>query len=151
VEFDARVLEHQMPGGMITNLVNQLREVGIEASARRNPARDRAGAQRHGLRAGREPDRPIHGDAAGLNVMQGERYKTVPTSCASIASATTGSRRRRLPRSSWTVRCASGDAVRHRTRRRSRPPSLERVRRTRGPFKTDERPAERSVSTETTS
>src|SRR5207249_5837799 len=28
VEFDARVLEHQMPGGMITNLVNQLREIG---------------------------------------------------------------------------------------------------------------------------
>ena len=120
VEFDARVLEHQMPGGMITNLVNQLREVGIE---------DRLDEILHETAQVRKdmgyvpvvsPTAQFMVTQAALNVMQGERYKTVPDELRKYL---------RLPdepagpdRAGAHGPCgAQWRHVRHRTLRRSRP------------------------------
>ena len=125
VEFDARVLEHQMPGGMITNLREPAPRDRHRGSARRNPARDRAGAQRHGLRAGGEPHRAVHGDAGGAQRHAGralqDRARRVAQVLPRLLRTAAGARSHR---SSWTVRCAratrsSPDAAAISSRRRS--------------------------------
>ncbi|OBS10904.1 sodium-extruding oxaloacetate decarboxylase subunit alpha [Acidihalobacter prosperus] len=74
---DTRVLSSQLPGGMISNLVNQLREQG---------ALDRFGAVLAEIPRVREdlgypplvtPSSQIVGTQAVLNVITGERYKTI--------------------------------------------------------------------------
>src|SRR4029077_20851732 len=78
VAFDERVLEHQMPGGMITNLVNQLRGIGIEH--RLDEILDETAQVRKemGYVPVVSPTAELLGTQAVLNVMQGERYRTVP-------------------------------------------------------------------------
>jgi len=75
---DMRVFEHQVPGGMITNLVSQLKE---QKSAHLLP-----GVLQEIPRVRRElgypplvtPTSQIVGTQAVLNVLTGERYKLVP-------------------------------------------------------------------------
>lgn len=75
---DMRVFEHQVPGGMITNLVSQLKE--------QNSAHLLPGVLQEIPRVRRElgypplvtPTSQIVGTQAVLNVLTGERYKLVP-------------------------------------------------------------------------
>jgi len=138
VAFDERVLEHQMPGGMITNLVNQLRGIGIEH--RLDEILDETAQVRKdmGYVPVVSPTAQFMVTQAVLNVMQGERYRTVPDELRKYCLGYYGKppapiapelMERAVREGDTFVSGRCGDLV---------PPALERVRRARGPFKTDE-------------
>ncbi|NOT84437.1 MAG: sodium-extruding oxaloacetate decarboxylase subunit alpha [Methylococcaceae bacterium] len=81
---DARILVSQVPGGMLTNLESQLREQGAE---------DRFDEVLHEIPRVREdlgfiplvtPTSQIVGTQALMNVMAGERYKTITKESAGV-------------------------------------------------------------------
>lgn len=138
VPFDARVLEHQMPGGMISNLRNQLRENGIEH--RLDEILDETSRVRKdmGYAPVVSPTAQFMVTQAVLNVMQGERYRTVPDELRKYCLGYYGQppapiapelMERAVRKGDRRVEGRCGDLV---------APALERVRRTRGPFKSDE-------------
>jgi len=138
VPFDPRVLEHQMPGGMISNLRNQLREVGIEHRLDEILEETAQVRKDMGYVPVVSPTAQFMVTQATLNVMQGERYRTVPDQLrlyclgyygqppAPIAPALM---ERAVRKGDRFVQGRAGDLV---------PPSLERVQKTRGPFRTPE-------------
>ena len=76
---DVRVLQFQIPGGMLSNLVSQLREQGAEdryAEVLEEVPRVR---QEMGYPPLVTPSSQIVGTQATLNVVLGERYKVIPT------------------------------------------------------------------------
>ena len=138
VPFDARVLEHQMPGGMISNLRNQLRENGIEH--RLDEILDETSRVRKdmGYAPVVSPTAQFMVTQAVLNVMQGERYRTVPDELRKYCLGYYGQppapiapelMERAVRKGDRRVEGRCGDLVE---------PALERVRRTRGPFKSDD-------------
>ncbi len=138
VDFDERVLEHQMPGGMISNLRNQLRENGIEHRLDEILEETAQVRKDMGYVPVVSPTAQFMVTQAVLNVVQGERYKTVPDELrkyclgyygkppAPIASELM---ERAVRKGDRFVTGRAGDLVE---------PSLERIRKTRGPFRTDE-------------
>ena len=75
---DVRVLQFQIPGGMLSNLVSQLREQGAEdryAEVLEEVPRVR---EELGFPPLVTPSSQIVGTQATLNVMLGERYKVIP-------------------------------------------------------------------------
>jgi oxaloacetate decarboxylase alpha subunit len=75
---DVRVLQFQIPGGMLSNLVSQLREQGAEdryAEVLEEVPRVR---EEMGFPPLVTPSSQIVGTQATLNVMLGERYKVIP-------------------------------------------------------------------------
>jgi len=83
--IDAGVLAHQVPGGMISNLVGQLREQGAEAKLPQvleENARVRADLGYPPLVT---PSSQIVGTQAVLNVLLGERYKSVTRETRNLA------------------------------------------------------------------
>ena len=78
VAFDERVLEHQMPGGMISNLRNQLRQDGIEHRLDEILHETAQVRKDMGYVPVVSPTAQFMVTQAVLNVMQGERYRTVP-------------------------------------------------------------------------
>jgi len=75
---DVRVLQFQIPGGMLSNLVSQLREQGAEdryAEVLEEVPRVR---QEMGYPPLVTPSSQIVGTQATLNVVLGERYKVIP-------------------------------------------------------------------------
>jgi oxaloacetate decarboxylase alpha subunit len=75
---DVRVLQFQIPGGMLSNLVSQLREQGAEdryAEVLEEVPRVR---QEMGFPPLVTPSSQIVGTQATLNVVLGERYKVIP-------------------------------------------------------------------------
>lgn len=76
--FDRRLVDNQMPGGMITNLRNQLREVGIEHRLDEVLAEMAHVRKDMGYVPVVSPTAQFIATQAVLNVVQGERYKTVP-------------------------------------------------------------------------
>jgi oxaloacetate decarboxylase alpha subunit len=138
LEFDERVLEHQMPGGMITNLVNQLRGIGIEHRLDEILHETAQVRKDMGYVPVVSPTAQFMVTQAVLNVMQGERYRTVPDELRKYCLGYYGKppapiapklMERAVRDGDTFVSGRCGDLV---------PPALERVRRTRGPFKTDE-------------
>jgi oxaloacetate decarboxylase alpha subunit len=138
VEFDARVLEHQMPGGMISNLTNQLREVGI--AHRLNEILEETSRVRKdmGYVPVVSPTAQFMVTQAVLNVMQGERYRTVPDQLRLYCLGYYGRppapiapelMERATKKGDRFVTGRAGDFV---------APALERVRQARGPFRSDE-------------
>jgi pyruvate/oxaloacetate carboxyltransferase len=77
VRYD-RFIGHQIPGGMMSNFRNQLREVGL--AHRLDEVLDEASRVRAelGYPIMVTPFSQFVGVQAAFNVMQGERYKTVP-------------------------------------------------------------------------
>ena len=76
---DVRVLQFQIPGGMLSNLVSQLREQGAEdryAEVLEEVPRVR---QEMGYPPLVTPSSQIVGTLATLNVVLGERYKVIPS------------------------------------------------------------------------
>jgi len=130
--------EHQLPGGMITNLRTQLRERGIEHRLVEILAEAAQVRKDMGYVPVVSPTAQFMLTQATLNVIQGERYKTVPdelrkyvlgyygTPPAPLASELL---ERATRKGDKFVSGRAGDLV---------PPALERVRRTRGPFGSDD-------------
>jgi pyruvate/oxaloacetate carboxyltransferase len=88
--IDAGVLLHQVPGGMISNLVGQLREQGAEAKLPQvleENARVRADL---GFPPLVTPSSQIVGTQAVLNVLLGERYKSVTRETRNLAKGMYG-------------------------------------------------------------
>jgi pyruvate/oxaloacetate carboxyltransferase len=88
--IDAGVLSHQVPGGMISNLVGQLREQGAEAklgAVLEENARVRADLGYPPLVT---PSSQIVGTQAVLNVLTGKRYATVTRETKNLARGAYG-------------------------------------------------------------
>jgi oxaloacetate decarboxylase alpha subunit len=87
---DTNVLQFQVPGGMISNLVNQLREQGQEAKlpdVLKEIPRVRADLGYPPLVT---PSSQICGSQAVLNVLTGERYRMVPKEVRNIVKGMYG-------------------------------------------------------------
>lgn len=137
-KFDPRVLEHQMPGGMISNLRNQLREIGIEDRLDEILLETAQVRKDMGYVPVVSPTAQFMVTQAVLNVMQGERYKTVPDQLRNYVLGYYGTppapiapelRERAVRKGDKFVAGRAGDLV---------PPALDRLRKTRGPFKSDD-------------
>jgi oxaloacetate decarboxylase alpha subunit len=76
--IDTNVLTFQIPGGMISNLVSQLRDQGAEDRLKEVLAEVPRVRQDMGFPPLVTPTSQIVGTQAVLNVMAGERYKIVP-------------------------------------------------------------------------
>jgi oxaloacetate decarboxylase (Na+ extruding) subunit alpha len=138
IPFDARVLEHQMPGGMISNLRNQLRENGIEHRLEEILVETSQVRKDMGYVPVVSPTAQFMVTQAVLNVMQGERYKTVPDELRKYVLGYYGTppapiapelMDRAVRKGDKFVEGRCGDLVE---------PVLDTIRKTRGPFKTDE-------------
>ena len=138
VAFDPRVLEHQMPGGMISNLRNQLRQVGIEHRLDEILHETAQVRKDMGYVPVVSPTAQFMVTQATLNVMQGERYRTVPDQLRLYCLGYYGKppapiapelMERAVKKGDRFVTGRAGDLV---------PPALARVQRTRGPFRTPE-------------
>ncbi len=75
---DTNVLQFQIPGGMISNLVSQLREQGAEDKLKEVLAEVPRVRKDLGYPPLVTPSSQIVGTQAVLNVLMGERYKMVP-------------------------------------------------------------------------
>jgi pyruvate/oxaloacetate carboxyltransferase len=77
VGVDTGVLMHQVPGGMLSNLVSQLREQGAADKLSQVLAENALVRKDLGYPPLVTPSSQIVGTQAVLNVIQGQRYKTV--------------------------------------------------------------------------
>jgi oxaloacetate decarboxylase alpha subunit len=75
---DVRVLQYQIPGGMLSNLVSQLREQGAEDRYEEVLAEVPRVRAELGYPPLVTPSSQIVGTQATLNVILGQRYKVVP-------------------------------------------------------------------------
>jgi Pyruvate/oxaloacetate carboxyltransferase len=75
---DVNVLQYQIPGGMLSNLVSQLREQGAEDKYEAVLAEVPRVRAELGYPPLVTPSSQIVGTQAALNVLLGERYKLVP-------------------------------------------------------------------------
>ena len=138
VPFDPRVLEHQMPGGMISNLASQLATVGLEH--RLDEVLDEMGQVRKelGYLPIVSPSAQFIATQAVLNLVRGERYETIPDELRKYILGYYGRPPApmdqnlvdRVARTSADVVTGpSGSHV---------PPVLDRIREERGPFESDD-------------
>lgn len=82
---DAGVISHQVPGGMISNLVNQLREQGAEHKLQDVLAENARVRADLGYPPLVTPSSQIVGTQAVLNVLTGKRYATVTRETRNLA------------------------------------------------------------------
>ncbi len=75
---DVRVLQYQIPGGMLSNLMSQLREQGAEERYEEVLAEVPRVREELGFPPLVTPSSQIVGTQATLNVLLGERYKIIP-------------------------------------------------------------------------
>jgi len=75
---DVRVLQYQIPGGMLSNLMSQLREQGAEGRYEEVLAEVPKVRAEMGFPPLVTPSSQIVGTQATLNVLLGERYKIIP-------------------------------------------------------------------------
>ena len=87
---DAGVLSHQVPGGMISNLVGQLREQGAEARMPEVLAENARVREDLGFPPLVTPSSQIVGTQAVLNVLTGKRYGTVTKETRNLAKGMYG-------------------------------------------------------------
>jgi oxaloacetate decarboxylase alpha subunit len=87
---DAGVLSHQVPGGMISNLVGQLREQGAEARLPEVLAENARVREDLGFPPLVTPSSQIVGTQAVLNVLTGKRYGTVTNETRNLAKGLYG-------------------------------------------------------------
>jgi oxaloacetate decarboxylase alpha subunit len=136
-EYDAFHYEHQMPGGMISNLQSQLRTLGIEGrlpEVLEEAARVRCDL---GYPIIVSPFAQFVMTQAVLNVMAKERYATVPDEVRKYSLGHYGeipgkiepNVLDRVTRGADPVTARPGDLL---------PPAIPRLRRERGPFLSDD-------------
>jgi len=136
-EYDPFHYEHQVPGGMISNLRTQLAELGI--AHRLDEILEEAARVRCelGYPIIVSPFAQFVVTQAVLNVVQGERYATVPDEVRKYALGYYGELAApidpgvldRITRGEQPVTARPGELL---------PPGVERVRRERGPFASDD-------------
>jgi oxaloacetate decarboxylase alpha subunit len=136
-EYDPFHYEHQIPGGMISNLESQLRDIGL--AHRRDEILEEAARIRCelGYPIVVSPFAQFVVTQAVLNVVQGERYRTVPDEVRKYALGYYGELAApvdpnvmdRIARRESPVTARPGELL---------APGLERVRRERGPFASDD-------------
>ncbi len=136
-EYDPFHYEHQVPGGMISNLRTQLAELGI--AHRLDEILEEAARVRCelGYPIIVSPFAQFVVTQAVLNVVQGERYATVPDEVRKYALGYYGELAApidpgvldRITRGEQPVTARPGELL---------PPAVERVRRERGPFASDD-------------
>jgi len=78
-EYDPFHYEHQVPGGMITNLKAQLAQIGLSHRLEEVLVECARVRQELGYPIMVTPFSQLVGTQAVLNIVQGERYRTVPT------------------------------------------------------------------------
>lgn len=88
--IDAGVLQHQIPGGMISNLVGQLREQGAEHKWPEVVKENARVREDLGFPPLVTPSSQIVGSQAVLNVLTGERYATVTRETRNLAKGAYG-------------------------------------------------------------
>ena len=136
-EYDPFHYEHQIPGGMISNLESQLRDIGL--AHRRDEILEEAARIRCelGYPIVVSPFAQFVITQAVLNVVQGERYRTIPDEVRKYALGYYGELAApvdpnvmdRIARRESPVTARPGELL---------APGLERVRRERGPFASDD-------------
>jgi oxaloacetate decarboxylase alpha subunit len=137
VEYDAFHYEHQMPGGMISNLKSQLAPLGI--ADRLPEVLEEAARVRHdlGYPIIVSPFAQFVITQAVLNVMGKERYATVPDEVrkyvlgyyGEIAGPIDANLFDRIAKGAEPTKARPGDLIE---------PGIPRVRRERGPFASDD-------------
>jgi oxaloacetate decarboxylase alpha subunit len=136
-EYDPFYYEHQMPGGMISNFLNQLRELGLEHRLDEILEETARVRRELGYLIMVSPFSQYIATQAVLNVIQGERYRTVPDEVRRYALGYYGRPAApidpdvldRIVGNEAPVTARPGELL---------PPTLERVRRERGPFRSDD-------------
>lgn len=127
VEYDPRQYEHQIPGGMMENFRAQLAEIGLERRLEevlREVARVR---EELGYLNMVTPTSQLVGTQAVINVVQGERYRTVPDEVIKYALGYYGKPLAPLD-PDVLDRILGTPAARQYARREPLPPMVERVR-----------------------
>jgi oxaloacetate decarboxylase alpha subunit len=136
-EYDPFHYEHQVPGGMISNLRSQLGDLGL-AHRLEEILEEAARVRRElGYPIIVSPFAQFVITQAVLNVVQGQRYATVPDEVRKYALGYYGELAApvdpgvldRITRGDAPVTARPGDLL---------PPAVERVRRERGPFASDD-------------
>ena len=134
VRYDPAIYEHQVPGGMISNLQTQLRAAGLEQQLEkvlREVGRVRADL---GYPIMVSPFAQFLITQATLNVVQGERYKTIPDEIRKYALGSYG--RAAAPMAAEFVDRAIGGATRVSGRPGERlAPAIPRLVKERGPYR----------------
>jgi oxaloacetate decarboxylase alpha subunit len=136
-EYDPFHYEHQVPGGMISNLRSQLGDIGL--AHRLDEILEEAARVRSelGYPIVVSPFAQFVVTQAVLNVVQGERYRTVPDEVRKYALGHYGELAApvdpnvldRIVRRDEPITARPGELL---------PPGVERVRRERGPFDSDD-------------
>lgn len=136
-EYDPFHYEHHVPGGMISNLRSQLRDMGMESKL--DAILDEMARVRKdlGYPIIVSPFAQFVATQATLNVIGGERYKTIPDEVrryilgyyGELAAPVEPNLYDRVTDGQTVVTERPGDLL---------PPTLERIRRERGPFDSDD-------------
>ena len=136
-EYDPFHCEHQVPGGMITNLRSQLRDLGLEPKLEAILEESVRVRQELGYPIMVSPISQYVATQAALNVLQGERYKTIPDEVRKYALGHYGALAApvdpdvldRVTRGAPPVTGRAGERL---------PPILDKVRAERGPFASED-------------
>lgn len=136
-EYDPFHYEHQIPGGMISNLRSQLRDIGLEHRLDEILEESARVRRELGYPIMVSPFSQFVATQAALNVIQGERYATVPDEIRKYALGYYGQQPApvdpdvldRIVRKDRPVTARPGELLAS---------GLERVRRERGPFASDD-------------
>ncbi|MFZ1059944.1 MAG: pyruvate carboxylase subunit B [Candidatus Rokuibacteriota bacterium] len=136
-EYDPFHYEHHVPGGMISNLRSQLRDIGLEHRLDEILEEAARVRQELGYPIVVSPFAQFVVTQAVLNVVQGERYRTVPDEVRKYALGYYGELAApidpdvldRIVGKEQPVTARPGELL---------APALERVRRERGPFASDD-------------
>lgn len=127
VEYDPRQYEHQIPGGMMENFRAQLREVGVEDRLDEVLAEVARVREELGYLNMVTPTSQLVGTQAVINVVQGERYRTVPDEVIKYALGYYGKPLAPLD-PKVLDRILQAPAARQYAEREPLPPMVERVR-----------------------
>lgn len=136
-EYDPFHYEHQIPGGMISNLKSQLRDIGLEHRLDEILEESARVRRELGYPIMVSPFSQFVATQAVLNVIQGERYATVPDEIrkyvlgyyGQLAAPVDPNVLDRIIGKEQPVTARPGELL---------APALERVRRERGPFASDD-------------
>lgn len=136
-EYDPFHYEHQIPGGMISNLKSQLRDIGLEHRLDEILEESARVRRELGYPIMVSPFSQFVATQAVLNVIRGERYATVPDEIGKyvlghygqLAAPVDPNVLDRIAGKEQPVKARPGELL---------APALERVRRERGPFASDD-------------
>ncbi len=136
-EYDPFYYEHQIPGGMISNMMSQLRETKLEHRLQEILEETVRVRKELGYLVMWSPFSQYVMTQAVLNVMQGERYRIIPDEIRRYVRGEYG--KPAAPIDPIVLERVGGPTTESDVRPGARiPPALERVRRERGPFDSDD-------------